>query len=304
MRTPESPRPSKRASLASKRLALVDGPTSAALVEAFDGILTYAEHQTLLPAADAEHAIHEFRKSVRRARAVVKLLRNSMPNASYRALNGALRNAVASTSMLRDLDVLQDQVSALPDQARLTPIKAALHRHLLARQSVGLASHTCDVLIEGRGLLKPLPAQLRQGLPANLQFQDLQDALATSFRRTRKAMRAAERERPRAFVALHNFRKRVKELRYQLELLAPRCNTGKPLTKLRRLARDLGEIMDLVVLRDYVQSHAGELAVDPKPLLRRLKRLAGARRDKLLRGAAAFFASKPKAFAALHPETK
>lgn len=290
--------PSESTSL-RKRLSLANGPPSTALVEAFDGILGYAEHQALLSSVAAEKAIHEFRKSVRRARAIVKLVRDAMPNATYRALNGALRDAVAATSTLRDLDVLQDHVASLPDRPKLRTIKAALHRHFLASQPARHTHHASDVLCDGLRLLKPLPAQLQQGLSAKLQTKDLQAALASSFRRTRKALRAAESERPGVYGALHTFRKRTKELRYQLELLRPRLITDEPLAALRRLASDLGEIMDLVVLRDYVRSHVSELEVICKPLLQRLDDRAGAHRDKVLRGAATCFQVKPKVFAAL-----
>ena len=287
----------------SKRLLLPDGPPSIALGEAFAGILAYAAAQAVRPVGEAEQAVHEFRKSVRRARAIVKLVRDSMPGATYRALNGDLRDAVAATSGLRDVDMLLGQVIALPDQPRLRGIQAGLREHLVARRATLHGSCTTDALLAGQHKLKPLLSRFTAGLSLELTTEDLEVALAKSFRRARKALRAAETERPGTFIALHSFRKRVKELRYQLELLRPRVRNLEPLRALANMAKGLGEIMDTVVLRDYVHAHASELAVAATPLLQRLEDRAGARRDKVLRRAMAFFELKAGVFAAMRRTT-
>jgi CHAD domain-containing protein len=84
-----------------------------------------------------DEAIHEARKSLKRARAALRLLRDGMTDAAYRRENARLRDAGHLLTPLRDakslidaLDSLQKRYARkLPDSG-LAPLNKILHANL------------------------------------------------------------------------------------------------------------------------------------------------------------------------------
>jgi CHAD domain-containing protein len=90
-------------------------------------------------------------------------------------------------------------------------------------------------------------------------FRKLQEGLERSQRRTRQALvQTLEDYSEENF---HRWRRRLKELRYQVELLA--SGGSRPLRarekSLARLAQDVGKVTDLFVLRGQIESRAAEV---------------------------------------------
>src|SRR5688572_28087233 len=74
------------------RLALDPSlPPWAALNAAFAGVIAYATAQVPRAEQDPAKAIHEYRKSIRRARALVRLVRPFVKGKQYERLDGELR---------------------------------------------------------------------------------------------------------------------------------------------------------------------------------------------------------------------
>lgn len=288
---PHAPAVAARSSLVLDRsLAPWDG-----LLAAFASVLAYATDQVGRAADDPAKAVHEYRKSIRRARALVRLVRPLLRRKRYLQLDGALRQAVLDTSFVRDAEVLGDTIDELPRSPALDAAAAALRAVVAAQQAaVCTPAAIRDVLARGAERVALLPMRFAKALPARLDDAALEDALRTSYRRVRRRRREALEARTDE--AIHGWRKRAKELRYQLEMLEPEPQLRE--RALGQVAKGLGQVTDLIVLRDAVVAHADALgAAHTDALIEALERMIPARFDEVAAGAAPFFEARPRAFA-------
>src|SRR5438045_3832500 len=69
--------------------------------------------------------IHEARKAIKRSRATLRLLRNTLSDHAYRLENSTLRDAAKPLSAVRDARVLLESLDDLMARARLEPKEAA-----------------------------------------------------------------------------------------------------------------------------------------------------------------------------------
>jgi CHAD domain-containing protein len=286
---------------ATKRLTLdVTLPLCAGLAEAFAKVIRYACDWSLRVEQEPEPAVHNFRKSIRRGRALLKLVAKLIPRADYDALAEELRGAMRETSAARDADVLVSLVAAYPRKPKTQTALDAL-QILLEEQRAAVHSQARlkKAMTEGAEVLRSVPARLQAALPATTCHADLQLALRVSHRRARRARRRARKSSEEDDV--HSWRKRVKELRYQLELLAPLTGERPQHVALAALAEGLGEVTDLIVLRDCVLAHGERLQqrhqVDAEPLLLKLEKKIARRQQELIAESEALFAPKPAMFA-------
>ena len=190
-------------------------------------------HQSLqaLQRDDLLAGVHEARQSCRRARAVLKIARPSLTDDQYRSLKVRFREVTRLLSPIRDATVLHALASGhsisglvLPSDDQLE--RAAEHgcaqlQHLLARIEVESPSVTRRAIIKG----------FRQG-----------------YRAARRRMVIC-RTQP-STEHFHIWRKEVKVLFYQLQLLSP---LWPPLldvltAEADQLQIDLGRQRDLVLL--------------------------------------------------------
>jgi CHAD domain-containing protein len=271
-------------------------PLREGLLTAFSRILGAAKRCSRAAAADPVAAVHEYRKAIRRARAVVSLLRPALGRTAASGLRGELRRAFGETGPLRDADILLATLRSLPaEDSERAPIVDALEDE---RRIRGDAPATAEVLRRGARILAPLPSALRVTIPGSFSVPDLERGLARSVRRTRKALERAVATGLDA--DFHEWRKRAKELRYQVELLA---STGSPELKKREkalgnLAQDLGEVTDLIVLRADLARRRQQGAIPATPALDEcLDRETRSRSGQLLSRGQETFTETPREFA-------
>ncbi len=274
-------------------------PLRQGLAAALAGVVAYAEAMAQHCEEGPVQAVHEYRKAVRRSRAVVRLARPLLAPADFRALTRDLRLALRATSPLRDGAVLLATLDALTVSPRLVPARDALRRALEGDHPAEQDSKV--ELRRSAALLRGLPERFEAALPADVSWREVESALARSYRRVRAARRTARRSRDDADV--HAFRKRVKELRYQLELLdaATRARPRRVHRALAALAEGLGEVTDLTLLRRNLRLREEELTVGSAPvraLCGRLDRLIDARLDRLLERSRRPLRRPPAKFAA------
>jgi CHAD domain-containing protein len=287
-------------STGEKKLAFdPSAPVRDGVAGAVGDVLAYARSQVEQAAEQPERSVHEYRKSIRRSRSVVKLMRDSLGRETYDQLTEPQREAARETSILRDLDVLLDLVAKAPREGAMGPALDDLEELLREeREALRKENRVETTLREGSELLVDLPDRFRKSLPDWLDWPRMHEALQVSYRRARRARRKAKKKRSTA--AVHEWRKRVKELRYQLELLAPVTGPSQEHRQLVALAKELGGIIDLVVLRNTVKAHRGKLPEAPtKNLLRSLKRGIRQATKRALEGSKQLFAPKPADFATL-----
>jgi CHAD domain-containing protein len=250
------------------------------------------------PAGERQAAIHETRKSLKRLRALLRLLRPSL-GVRYQAENARLREIAARLAPYRDadamlelLEVLHKTQPELLDQRMYTQAHAVLQgrrdTQLLAGD--GYPAEAGDVIERLRDARLAMA-----GWPLPETLHSIEKALRDSYRRARKAAKQAISAG--GTDDYHSWRKRVKALLYQCELFKG-TSLALPAPhrkKLARLAELLGEHHDLSVFEQLLASpgiftdrtHAGQVLA-----------LARQRRHKLERRAAKWsadlFSAKPK----------
>jgi CHAD domain-containing protein len=247
--------------------------------------------------ADGRDAVvHEVRKRIKKARALAKLARGAVGRKAIRKTNGQLRDAGRPLSEARDasalistLDSLAERSVGLHPTAAFAEARAALvaRRDELARA----------VFEEGDSLkvvVKALRSARRRlaGWESSDVHLDPVRALKGAYRAARDQFEAAATDPSPD--SLHELRKRVKALGYQLKALG--LDPSSPATRLQRLAGlladELGQIHDLDVLRNFLEGREGS-----GPILITLeRRRLDLRRGALLR-AGVLFRAKPRAFA-------
>jgi len=262
---------------------------------AFTRTLRYARAVARRAPQEPEESVHEYRKSVRRARAVVSLLRPALGRKTAAAFSRELRRAFAETGSLRDADVLLASLRLVPpgNDPERKEIESALER-----ESRGGGEAAVRALEKGSEILKPLPQALRVVLPDTFSMEDLDRGLSRSARRVHATLERALETRTDA--DFHEWRKRVKELRYQVEMLA---SSGSPALrkrekKLSALAEDLGETTDLILLEAALHARIARGEIPDAPgLTGSIHSTIAERSGELLARGREMFASSPGDFA-------
>jgi CHAD domain-containing protein len=281
----------------------------------------------------AEQRVHEARKALKRMRAVLRLLEVELGADAYDHDSAVVRDAGRRLAPARDAAVLLSTLDGLikrhPKQlgtrGGVRRLRAQLRREREGAAALALAwaGRGGDVLDDLVGLRARMAARqpLRMSTAASLE-----PAVARVYGKGRKRMRLAARGDGRSNGRkLHEWRKRVKDLRYVAEMLeraAPgngkrgghKRSAGKRVRansafvgRVARRADDLGELLgeehDLDVLAERVRGDAhdqrapstlgrGSRRALLKAIARRRRRL----RKRALRGGARLYARRPKRF--------
>jgi CHAD domain-containing protein len=194
--------------------------------------------------------IHETRKALKRLRALVRLLREELGERQFRREHEILRDAAQRLAGARDAEVMVDTLDALLERhprklGRRRPLielrkLLVAERTVAALQTLGDQATRGEVLRELSGLRER--AQ-RWELPERPGIAIVENDLRRVYRQGRARMRLLARGKGGAH-ASHEWRKRVKDLRYAAEILHLR-----PLAhRADELGEVLGEEHDLVVL--------------------------------------------------------
>jgi len=294
---PAEPAPGKRRALGGKLRLPRRRPLREGVQKSFSRMVSVARRSAHTAAEDPVAAVHEFRKSIRRGRAVVALLSPTLGRKAAARLVGRMREAFAVTSAFRDADILLETLESVPPVPEDDLARHAIQVALELEQRRTRAE-TTETLARGLAALAPLPSALDVVLDPGFSVHDLERGLQRSRRRERRSLDRARDSRTPEDV--HEWRKRVKELRYQVELLASAGSRElkKREKKLADLAQELGAVTDLTVLAREVERRQRDGGVPPAPqLVARIRALAASRSNELVERGAALFESDPKAFA-------
>ena len=215
--------------------------------------------------------IHEIRRQLKRCRALLRLLRKSLGEDTYRRENQRLRDAGRPLATVRDAAVLVNALDCLcPRLSGAT----MFCRHL--RAALRLESRELNKQLNRQALLSSAQAirgvaqRIRAPPGAQATGADLAKAVKRAYRGGRRAMAAAAEQGSRA--RLHEWRKQVKYFANELGSLSPVMRKGmeKTCKKAHRLADYLGDDHDLALLHDKIIEYrlSGGASVDA--LVRRL----------------------------------
>jgi CHAD domain-containing protein len=192
---------------------------------------------------DPVDAVHDARKRIKKSRALLRLARPAMRPRAFRAYNRELRDHGRALSGARDADVLVETVDDLAQHNARRVRKAhftAVRNRLAERVSGTPPAHDMSPAVES----------IQQWPLEDVKPKTLVRALTDTYAQGREAYEAAGKNPTTE--RLHEWRKRVKDLWYQQQLLKPAwpdvmkafAGEAKTLSKL------LGSDHDLAVLAD------------------------------------------------------
>lgn len=258
-------------------------------------------------------AVHESRKSIKRVRAMLRLVRGELPGKIFRFENESLRETAHLVDEIRSaqgvLNAATNVKDLYDDLLAGETFETLIERLLRRRDLIELRALEDPNLIGRvvRGLERayhryhswPVDPEAREvyGLGIRDSFEAIDPGLDRTYGLGRRRMVAAYRSSEES--GFHEWRKRVKDLRHQMEFLAPlwpEVVVGTAMT-LERLGSLLGEDNDLRDLIDLVGSRPD---LCPNPRERSLLgALARQRRSELQMAAEILgrrvYAEKPKA---------
>jgi hypothetical protein len=197
---------------------------------------------------DFRRKAHEVRRSLKKARALLRLLRASFGDAQYHRENEGLRDAGRSLARVRNAESLHEAYQSLASRAngRGMPRRIAqLLRQELERARLELSAEEASRDVHALRLLKRRLDE--HALPS--VAQGARRGLARTYKKGRIAMESAPRFSSDA--RLHEWRKQVKYLVNELDALpaALRRRLGaRQVKRLNKLAELLGDDHDLAML--------------------------------------------------------
>lgn len=250
------PRPEAEVEAEDDKLGPVPGTRlvtdlRATLVDAFRAAIGDAQDAARLPSTD--EAVHELRKALRRARATVDLVAPSLSRDDRKDLRNALADSRRTLSSTRDLAVAPTALSSLTLDE---PVRATADGVIAAARNATLTDAEVRRMVQDAAeRVAPLADAMAAALPAEVGWSDLREGLADTYRNARSELARAKKSRN----AFHAFRKRTKELTYQLELLAGGVD-GKTEAIRKSLVEhgeQLGAAVDVLMLRSFLEDHAG-----------------------------------------------
>ena len=199
------------------------------------------------PALPPAWVVHEVRKDLKRARALLRLCSERLPTGPAEK---RCAQAARTLAHLRDADAMEETITRLRPRAESEEL-AALDRIgvLVARQrgsAAGSGGLPRPVAAKAARILREVLEALDAFAFARMDAAALDAGLARAKADTALAFRALEAD-PRTF-RFHDLRKAVKREMYQRELSGrPQQRTER--ATLKKLADLLGELQDLDVLR-------------------------------------------------------
>lgn len=204
---------------------------------------------------DRAHLVHEARKTIKRMRAMARLLRRETGEPEFQRINSSLREAGKRLSGARDAEVriatFADLRARHPDELAGGQVDALLS-HLEHDRT---AAHEPDPELE---VLADV-AEMRRDLLRWNRLEHDPDALLAGlrsiYRDGRIRYRRVKRTRARDPQRMHDWRKRVKGLYYALDMLGGKqaAPTAKLTRRADRLGEALGEEHDLWMLAGFLQ---------------------------------------------------
>lgn len=264
-----------------------------ALVGEFSATADAARDAAAKVDANPTAAVHDYRKALRRARAVLALVADALPKSERRAVRHALQEARRAVSVARDHAVAPEVINGLAlDEVARDAANAAVAN---AKETMLPPAELKQLLAEGAARAAAQVEALEAALPAQLDWDTVARGVQTTYDAARRARHAAKRSK-RQF---HSWRRRTKELTYQLDVLAGFA--GGHVTELAHeiegVADTQSPAVDLVMVRDYIRTYGQGMAPEAfDTLLHTLDtQLDDLMRDSRSAGRAAF-KRKPKKF--------
>jgi CHAD domain-containing protein len=246
-------------------------------------------------------AVHEARKDIKKIRSALRLVRDALGDEVWRRENEHYRDVARKLGEFRDAEILVEALDELADRfgAPAKERSARLHDQLERENrkayedgSVERAmSAAAAELAEGRPRIGELPLD-------GDGWEMIGPGIHRSYRRGRKRLRAVEELA--TVSGMHELRKRVKDLWYQLRLIreVDTALIGALADHAHDLSDHLGDDHDLAVLRDEVRRREAAFAEpsDQRHLLEEIDQRRGELEFAAISLGHRIYDEKPKKF--------
>lgn len=208
--------------------------------------------------ADSAVPVHEARKSLKKTRSALRLLRGVIPDAERVRVNEICRDAAGRLSGARDAEVKSGTLEKVVEgQEGLEGVDA--WRRLLAGEAQGHREDlTTERLSQVEASINQVAAQFRERELGPCSEQVAGNA-GRGYRRGRKSRKLATKNG--AADDFHAWRKRAKDLRYQLEILEPVLSPD--FTAIRRDAEELADLLGDLHDFDVLSEDLSDRGLDP-----------------------------------------
>jgi CHAD domain-containing protein len=243
--------------------------------------------------------VHEVRKATKRVRAVLRMLSDDIDSRDYVRLNAEVRDLSRELSQVRSAVVQVEMLGSLvAEDAQLIVDTRGLHRELVAAldtQRQGLEDSEVEDL-----------SSRFMAVRSGIEEIELHDDATTSLGGVRRTYRRGRKSMTHAYAAptiesFHTWRKQVKYLRHQMEILQSVGTPAIPelVADLEEIGEALGGDHDLADLERAANTVAvGTLSSSTR---QRLKEVIATRRSglelRLKPIATRVYAANPGAFA-------
>jgi CHAD domain-containing protein len=243
--------------------------------------------------------VHDTRRHLKKARAVMRLVRKEIGRALFKKHDHALRNVGRLISEIRDAEVRLQTVRELQS---ISGRQRRRSFHQLEQMLTLELENFIAAFAEWQGQAIPMMEEVRDSIACwpvdQFGLKQLRCAVQSTYKKGRNAL--AEAKRAQTAECFHVFRKHTKQLGYQLRILRP----AKPVVlknlndDLRALGNLLGRAHDLSFLGDRLRQEPDK--ADWQRDTRDLLAVIEASQSDLQRGAAdlaeRFYAQRPRDF--------
>lgn len=208
-----------------------------------------------------EESLHDFRISLRRCRGLLRIVKDEFPEREVKPLRLALARAAGYLGEVRDLDIMLELVAQM-DRHHKPPGKTgtlvkAMQRQRSARykRAEKLFSGPSWARIQARIdrlLLSSGKGRSRSGTHSMDEIADRE------YRRlVRSVQRALEMADATDPVSLHNFRTKLRRLRYFGRIMADYVpnNRRRKIKRIRACEQQLGRVHDVDVTQAWLAGH-------------------------------------------------
>lgn len=206
---------------------------------------------------DLSVVLHGVRKDLKKSRSLLRLMRPALSVSLYEREMDTLQESAWAISAARDADVLPATLTRLRDRYFGRAPKGAYDA---LEERLAESARACDAQAAFAGqvdVLRDVRERVEAWSLRELHWADILDEFQCTYRRGRKAFWRAQRQP--SVENLHEWRKRAKDLLYQLRLLQAAWPTVLEayVRQAHRLADLLGEDHDLAVLISVMCDSAG-----------------------------------------------
>lgn len=203
-------------------------------------------------------AVHESRKALRRARAVLAIMAPALPKGERRAVRAALRDARRSLSTIRDHSVAPETLGklALNDSDRDTA------RRVLdsAAEAIPPTAEIKQLLGEAAARAAAQAEALHAALAPDITWRDVIRGIRDLYGVARRARRASKVSK----AWFHTWRRRTKELTYALDFVARQAGprTAAIASEFAAIGDLQGPSVDLIMVREFIATHGIGISAD------------------------------------------